>query len=190
MDTPLPAEPRPDPLLKWPADWTVDDIAWVKRQIIGEYLRAEPRPDLREALDPHIRTELIEVAAAMMRGERTCEKGHRAGKSEHIHFDDVHSWGQRIARVAAALATTPPAPEHEHDWDCLKCADMYEAGLVAAAATPPAQPLPTIDVGLLREAFRRHEHEGGDGVECAESIAAEYTRARAALESSGGTGDG
>ena len=50
-------------------------------------------------LAPEQEVELTEIAAAMLRGELICVKGHRADKSEHIHFDDVHRWGQRIARV-------------------------------------------------------------------------------------------
>ena len=33
------AWPRTERTIEWPKKWTADEIAWVKRQIIGEYLR-------------------------------------------------------------------------------------------------------------------------------------------------------
>lgn len=59
MTEPTPTtEPRTDDTIDWPKRWTSGDIAWVKRQIIGEYLREAAAPAteaLRELRDMHER---------------------------------------------------------------------------------------------------------------------------------------
>ena len=37
--------PRTEDRIDWPKKWSADEIAWVKREIIGEYLRDTGRCD-------------------------------------------------------------------------------------------------------------------------------------------------
>jgi hypothetical protein len=47
------------------------------------------------------RIDLTEIAAAMLRGEQACERGHRAGEiNAHVHFDQLQRWARRLAALA------------------------------------------------------------------------------------------
>lgn len=60
------------------------------------------------------RTELIAVAAAMVRLEGVCERRHPEGpKDAHIHAARVHRWGQQLAAIQEAMV---PARRPQGDW--------------------------------------------------------------------------